>query len=213
MLSAIPSSECPPLVSCEYAPAFNFCEKQIEQNHIVLGFPGLHINRDYQFAYTVMSSILGAGMSSRLYQNVREENGRCYSIYSFTTSHRDTGVAGIYTALGPDTEKKALELIREVVELYIKEGPTETELSRAREQLKANVIMSEESTMYRSLGIGQSVLNFGDALEMDEVIKRIDAVTRDAVLEIAARVTDFNRISLSVVGRPGDETGYRELLG
>jgi predicted Zn-dependent peptidase len=210
MLSALAPAECPPLIPCHYSPAFCLREKDIEQNHIALGFPGLPQSREY--AYSIMSSILGAGMSSRLYQKIREEHGLCYSVYSYTTSHRDTGVAGVYTALGPETEKKALGLIREVVDKFVKEGPDDLELNRAREQLKANIIMTEELTMHRSTGIGNSVICFGNALETDEVIRRIDAVTRERVMELAAQIFDFSKVSLSVVGKPEDEAVYRELL-
>jgi predicted Zn-dependent peptidase len=210
MLSPLPQEECPPMKPCFYTPAFHLREKDIEQNHLVLGFPGLPVNRDY--AYSVMSSILGSGMSSRLFQKIREEHGLCYSVYSSQASHRDTGVAVIYTALGQDTEKKALELIREVVELYVKEGPSLPELERAREQYKANTVMTEESTVSRSVGIGHSALFFGDVLETDEVIRQIDAVTREDVMEVAGKIFDFSKLSLSVVGTPCDEPVYRELL-
>jgi predicted Zn-dependent peptidase len=210
MLSAAPPSECPPAEPCVYSPAFTLREKEIEQNHIVLAFPGLPVSRKYQ--YNIMSSILGAGMSSRLYQKIREEHGLCYSVYSYTTTHRDTGVAGVYTALGSDTEKKALELIREVVELFVKEGPTDVEMTRTREQFKASIIMNEELTMSRSVGIGYQTMNFGDVLEMDETIRRVDAVKREDVMELAGQIFDFSNISLSVVGSPEDETVYKEIL-
>jgi predicted Zn-dependent peptidase len=210
MLSSAGAAECPPLVPCGYTPAFTLREKDTEQNNIVLGFPGLPVSREY--AYGVMSNILGAGMSSRLYQKIREEYGLCYSVYSYTTEHQDTGVAGVYVGLGAETETKALELIREVVENYVKEGPADIELTRAREQIKANIIMTEELTMHRSIGIGYSTLSFGDVLETDEVIRRIDAVTREKVMELSAQVLDFSQVSLSVVGKPQDEAVYREIL-
>jgi predicted Zn-dependent peptidase len=210
MLSALSSTECPDMAPCFYKPAFHLREKDIEQNHLVIGFPGLPVNRN--FAYGVMSSILGAGMSSRLFQKIREEHGLCYSIYASQAAHRDTGVAVIYAALGQETEMKALELIREAVELYVKEGPSDTELTRAREQFKANTVMTEESAVSRSIGIGHSALFFGDVLETDEIIRRIDAVTRDDVMEVARNIFDFSKLSLSVVGTPADEAVYRELL-
>ncbi|MDR0293254.1 MAG: insulinase family protein [Oscillospiraceae bacterium] len=213
LLSAMPPSERPELVPCRYTPAFRLCEKAIEQNHLCLGFPGLKRDREFHYTDNVLTSILGAGMSSRLFQTVREENGLCYSVYSYGAKHRDTGVAGVYLALGRETEKQALELTREVVETFVKEGPTETELTRAREQLKANTLMAIESTVRRSSSLGDAVLFWGCTLEPDEIIARIDAVTREKVLELAARVFDFSQVSLSVVGKPEDEAVYRSLLG
>ena len=217
ILSAMTPAECPPLVPCSYTPAFTLREKDTEQNHIVLGFPSLPVGekgyfREKHFPYCIMSSILGAGMSSRLYQTVREENGLCYSVYAYRTGHRDVGVAGVYTALGPDTEKKALALIREVVERYVREGPTEQELTKAREQLKANILMGLESTVNRAFDIGNQIFIYNEIAEIDDYVARIDAVTRERVMEHSAAVFDFSRISLSVVGRPEGEAVYRELL-
>ena len=212
ILEALTPSECPPLNPCHYTPAFHLCEKAIEQNHLCLGFPGLPRDRGTQYTDSVLTSILGAGMSSRLFQKVREENGLCYSVYSYGAKHRDTGVAGVYLALGRETEKQALELTREVVGAFVKEGPTDVELTRSREQLKANTLMGIESTVQRSSSLGDAVLFYGDTLEPDEIIARIDGVTRESVMELAARIYDFSKISLSVVGKPEDESVYRELL-
>jgi len=212
LLLAMNPSEPVPMLPCSYVPGFTLCEKPIEQNHLCLGFPGLPMVREHIYAYQVLSSILGAGMSSRLYQTVREENGLCYSVYSYTAAHRDTGVAGVYLALGRETERQALELTRNVITRFVADGPTEPELIRAKEQIKANTIMALESTVQRSGALGNSVLFYGDALEPDDVIARVDAVTKDAVMAIAAQVYDFAQVSLSVVGQPDDEAVYRGLL-
>lgn len=212
LLLAMTPSEPQAMVPCVYTPAYSICEKSIEQNHIVLGFPGLPLDRKHVYAYNVLTSILGAGMSSRLYQTVREENGLCYSVYSYTAGHRDTGVAGVYLALGRETEKQAIELSRAVIERFVKEGPTDIEMTRAREQFKANALMALESTVSRSNSLGNGVLFYGDVVEPDEIIKRIDAVSQEAVMDIASRVYDFSRASLAVVGKPENESVYRDLL-
>ncbi|MDR0324771.1 MAG: insulinase family protein [Oscillospiraceae bacterium] len=212
ILGTMAPSDCPPLTPCHYTPAFCLCEKAIEQNHLCLGFPGLPRGRELHYTDSVLTSILGAGMSSRLFQTVREENGLCYSVYSYGAKHRGTGVAGVYLALGRETEKQALELTRKVVETFVKEGPTDVELTRSREQLKANTLMAIESTVQRSSALGDATLFYGNTLEPDEIIKRIDAVTREGVMELAARIYDFSKVSLSVVGKPEDESVYRGLL-
>ncbi|MDR1692248.1 MAG: insulinase family protein [Oscillospiraceae bacterium] len=212
LLNRLEASECPPAAPAFYAPAFTLCEKKIEQNHLCLGFPGLPQDRERIQAYRVLTAILGSGMSSRLFRTVREEKGLCYSVYSYVVEHQDTGVAGVYLALSRDSEGQALELTKKVVEEFVQDGPTDAELTRAKEQRKANILMSEESTTHRSSGLGNAVLTFGSAREIDDVIARVDAVTKDDVMEIAARVFDFGQVSLSVVGKPQTEAAYRELL-
>ncbi|MCL1807298.1 MAG: insulinase family protein [Oscillospiraceae bacterium] len=212
LLSVMPESKSPALVTCKYTPAFSLCEKDIEQNNIVLGFPGLPLDRERVFAYNILTCILGAGMSSRLFQAVREQHGLCYSVYSYQAAHRDTGVAGVYLGLGRETEKQALELTRKVIEEFTKDGPTEDELSRAREQNKANQLMSLESTVSRSSALGHAALFYGSAMEPDEIAARFDAVTRDDVMEIASNIFDFQNVSLAVVGKPEEESVYRGLL-
>ena len=94
-----------------YQPSLLLKDKEIEQNHLCLSFPGVSLVSEDRFAMNLLSSILGGGMSSRLFQSVREQNGLCYSVYTFTTPHLDTGLLSIYTGLGQETERKALDLI------------------------------------------------------------------------------------------------------
>ena len=213
LLSPMTPSQRPPAVPCSYQPAFSLCEKDIEQNNICLGFPGLPLNRERIFSYNILTCILGAGMSSRLFQTVREEHGLCYSVYAFQVQHIGAGITGVYLGLGRETERQALELTRGVIETFLKEGPTDVELSRAREQNKANILMGLESTVTRATSIGNATLYYGQAMEPDELSARFDAVTREDVMTLAAGMYDFSKASLSVVGKPEDEAVYRELLG
>ena len=133
----------------QYCPAFTVKRKAIEQNHLQIAFPGLPLNSPDRYAMQLLSSILGGGVSSRLFQTVREKAGLCYSVYTFGAGHEDTGIFGVYAALGKETEKQALELICREVRRFVDEGASEGELSRAREQIKANVLMGMESTAAR----------------------------------------------------------------
>ena len=201
------------LAPCAYTPGFAVREKPIEQNHLCLGFPGLPLGHDDRYVMSVLSGILGAGMSSRLFQMVREQKGLCYSIYSFTANHADTGVLGIYTALGKETEKQALRLTREVIDDFVVKGPKAHELERVREQIKANILMGMESTSSRMTHIGQGELLTGRVPEPDEIIKKLDAVTVERVTGLAKRVFDFDRVSFSAVGQVDSEGAYRETVG
>lgn len=154
----------PPRSPAAYTPAFVATPKPIEQNHLTLAFPGLDYNSPKRFALQLLSAILGGGVSSRLFQQVREQQGLCYSIYSYGAGHAETGVFCIYTALNKETEAKALATIHRVIDEFLAKGPTDEELERAREQSKANVIMGLESTQSRMSHAGRSLLFSGEIL-------------------------------------------------
>ena len=117
------------------------------------------------FQLQLLSSILGGGMSSRLFQQVREQKGLCYSIYSYGTCHDNTGYFGVYTALGRETEGQALDTILAVIREPTEHGVTQAELDRAREQSKANVLMGLESAQSHMSSLGR-----GEVLDEDAII-------------------------------------------
>lgn len=195
-----------------YQPGFLLREKEIEQNHLCLTFPGVSLLSEQRYEMNLLSSILGGGMSSRLFQTVREQNGLCYSIYSFTTPHLDTGILSFYTGLSPETENKALALITQELRAFCQEGPEADELARCREQVKTTLLMGLENTGTRMMTIGRSELMRGEVSPIEEVLARYDAVTADDVLQLARQVFDFSKASLSVVGQPGSEEAYRNML-
>ncbi len=195
-----------------YQPSLVLWEKDIEQNHLCLSFPGVSVGSGDRFAMNLLSALLGGGMSSRLFQTVREQNGLCYSIYTFTTPHLDTGVFSIYTGLSVETENKALELICRELKNFCENGPDPDELSRCREQVKTTLLMGLESTGSRMMSIGRSELLRGEVAPVEKVLADYDKVTSEDLLRLARETFDFTRVSLSVVGEPGPEEHYRDLL-
>ena len=195
-----------------YQPAIVVRPKEIEQNHLCIGFPGLPIGAEERYAMQVMSAILGGGMSSRLFQSVREQNGLCYSIYSFVTNHIDTGMFSIYTALGKNTEERAVSLISKVLREFCAKGAETHEVTRVREQLKANILMGMESTSTRMHQLGKGELLRGRAVQADELIAQYDAVTAEQVTALARRLLDFEQSSICAVGQTGNADYYRGLL-
>ena len=195
-----------------YRPSLVLREKDIEQNHLCLSFPGVSLLSEERYAMNLLSSILGGGMSSRLFQSVRERNGLCYSVYTFTTPHLDTGLLSVYTGLGAETERKALELIVHELHAFCENGPTPDELSRCREQVKTTLLMGLESTGNRMTTIGRSELLRGEVQAVEQVLAAYDKVTAEDVLHLARRVFDFSQVSLSVVGQPDHEESYRAML-
>lgn len=195
-----------------FQSAFTLKKKAIEQNHLTLAFPGFPYGHEKRFALQLLSFILGGGMSSRLWQEVRETRGLCYSIYSYGAGHEDTGLFGIYTALGRETEGQALDAIKTVVTGLVQDGVTEDELSRAREQSKASVLMGLESTQSHMSHMGRSALLTGTILTPDEIIAAYDSVTREDVLALARTIFDPHKMALSAVGRVENEEYYRSRL-
>ena len=210
--SALKPGEQPTLTPAVYTPAFVVTEKPIEQNHLTLAFPGLTYRSPKRFALQLLSSVLGGGVSSRLFQQVRERQGLCYSVYSYGAGHQDTGVFCIYTALNRDTEEKALKTIVEVVRQFQTEGPTREELERAREQSKANVVMGLESTQARMSHAGRSLLFMGEIPSAEEIIASYDQVTMEDVMAVAQEIFDWEKVSLSAVGQVRTPEEYKKLI-
>ena len=196
-----------------YAPCLTLREKAVEQNQLVLGFPGLETASEERFAMQLFSNILGGSSSSRLFQTVREKHGLCYSIYSFTAGYQDTGLFAVALAANRQSERRALGLTIDELRRIRDDGVTAAELGRAREQVTASILMSLESSASRMnrLGYGELFLP-GGALTPDELIERYEAVTLADVRSLAQRTLDFRRASLSAVGRVADGEEYRAAL-
>lgn len=210
--SAMTPARLPKMKTAAYRSAITLKRKATEQNHLTLAFPGFPYDSEHRFALQLLSSILGGGMSSRLWQQVREQRGLCYSVYSYGAGHADTGMFGVYTALGRETEREALSCIMSVIRELVQNGVSDEELSRAREQSKTSVLMGLESTQARMSHLGRSTLLAGKVLSPDEIIAAYDAVTCQEVLDLARIIFDPQQASVSAVGRVESEDFYRSFL-
>ncbi len=211
-LETIPAGPSPEVRGAAYAPAVAVREKPIEQNHLTLAFPGLSYQDGRRYQLQLLSAMLGGGMSSRLWQEVREKRGLCYTVYSYAVGHADTGLFGIYTAVNPEAQDQAMEAICRIVAGFTGDGPGEEELQRAREQAKANVLMGLESTQNRMSALGRGELLHRHVYPLEEVLSGYDAVTTAQVRALAEELFDFRRASLSAVGRVGDAEPLQEKL-
>ncbi len=162
-------------------------EKPLEQLHMVLGFEGVRADDPDYYALSVFSGILGGGMSSRLFQEVREKRGLVYTIASFTSSYTDSGLIGVYAGAAADKGGELLPVICDEIKA-LGGNVTEDELSRARAQVRAGLLMSRESVPSRCEQLGTQMLVYGRPIPIDEITDRIDAVDREAVSRIAARL-------------------------
>ena len=195
-----------------YSPSVVLKRKATEQDHFCLTWPGLPEGHEERFAWQVLSMVLGGGMSSRLFQTIREKHGLCYSISSFTASFADTGIFGISTAVGRESEEKALSLVRQEIDRLLDSGITPQELSRSREQIKSGVVLSMESTSARMNRLGSAMLYQGRCLTADEIIERYNTVTAEDVLTLARRTFVPEGLALSALGRLAPEGRYIQCL-
>jgi predicted Zn-dependent peptidase len=175
-------------------------EKETEQAHLVLGVKGLHQEHDDIYALHLLNTVLGGGSSSRLFQEIREERGLAYSVYSFHSSFRDTGNFGVYAGVSPTVLPQVLELILKGFRTAGEDGLTPLELAEAKEQLKGQIMLGLESTTGRMSRLGRGELTFGRVLTPDEIISKIDVVTPEQVQQVAHRLLIDEPMVLSVVG-------------
>lgn len=161
--------------------------RDLEQTHLVLGYEGLPFGHPDHYAASILSTILGGGMSSRLFQEVREKRGLVYSIYTFASSYHDTGIFGIYAGASPKQIHEVIPVIQEELHRFPKTIEM-GEMNRAKAQLKASLMMSLESTTSRCERLANHLLIYGEPIPHQEILEKIDAVTPDQVTVLAQRV-------------------------
>jgi predicted Zn-dependent peptidase len=161
-------------------------ERDLDQVHVLLGFPSVGYSDSDYYATVLMSTLLGGGMSSRLFQEIREKRGLVYSIYSFASPFKDGGLFGIYAGTG---ESEAAELMPVVLaELgKVQDHVNEPEIARARAQVKANLLMSQESTGSRCEQLARQIQTFDRVISTEEVLAKINAVTEADIRRVAGR--------------------------
>ncbi|HVT22730.1 MAG TPA: pitrilysin family protein, partial [Mycobacteriales bacterium] len=173
--------------------------RQTEQANLVLGCSGLPRGDDRRFAAGVLNAAVGGGMSSRLFQSVRERHGLAYSVYSFASHYADAGMFGVYAGCHPKRVQQVLDLSRAELAAVATGGLSAAELERGRGQMRGGFVLGLEDTGSRMSRLGKSELVYGELMTVNEVIAAIDSVTLDDVQELAADL--FTRpTSLAVIG-------------
>jgi predicted Zn-dependent peptidase len=185
----------------EYKPSYKVKVKDIEQSHICLGLKGLSLDDDRYYPLVLLNNIMGGSMSSRLFQNIREEKGLAYSVYSMSSSFSNTGYFNIYAGVSHDKIKDAVIGIRDELKILKTDGVTEEELQTAKEQLKGSYIFSLENVNGRMFSIGKNMLLLNRIYTPEEVMASIDAVEMDDVKEISKIITDIHNYSGVLIGR------------
>ena len=186
----------------EWKGQTKFVNRELEQCHVVFGLPAPSATSADRFALLVLSNIYGGGMSSRLFQQVREERGLCYSIFSFAQLMSDTGVFGIYAGTSEDSLNEMLEVSARAFG-DVASSVSEVEMARARTQLKASVMMGLDSSSALNEHLARQILMFGEVPQTDNIIAAIEAVTADEVRRLAEKLISSTTPSLSLVGPAG----------
>ncbi|WP_195573259.1 M16 family metallopeptidase [Paenibacillus sp. 1001270B_150601_E10] len=188
-------------------PAFHsqvlFQEKQTEQNHICLSLPGCSMSDPKLYAMVILNNVIGGGMSSRLFQEIREKRGLAYSVYSYHSSAADSGLFTVYIGTAPKQTQEVLDLTMEVLLDITRNGITEDELSKGKEQLKGSLILSLESTSSRMTRLGKNELMLGRHYTLDEMIARIEAVTMADVQDMIQKMVS-EPLAVAMVGANKD---------
>ena len=174
--------------------------KDIEQVHLLLSFPGIELDSPRLYDMTLLNTILGSGMSSLLFQKVREELGLAYSVYTHYSSYIDTGLFSVYAGVSPENLEVAASAIIGELSAISADTLTASRLAKAKEQLKSSLLLSLESSSSRMMRMGRSKLMLGRIHTSDEIIEKIDNVTHDNVLAMAKDILQPGKMSVATVG-------------
>lgn len=178
--------------------------RDTEQINLVTGVEGLARNDDRRYALAVLNAALGGGMSSRLFQSVREERGLAYSVNSFVNSYSDRGAVGVYAGCSPARMMDTLEVIDEVLHEVATKGLTAEELERGRGQIRGSMVLAQEEGSARMTALAEAELITGKVRSLDEMLTEVDKVTADDVAELAAELWQRPRRTAAVGPLDGD---------
>jgi predicted Zn-dependent peptidase len=198
-----------------YGPAagtgVNLVSRSIEQANLVLGCEGLSRTDDRRFALAILNAALGGGMSSRLFQEVREKRGLAYSVYSFASQHADTGLWGLYAGCLPSKADEVLSICGAEVAKIVDGGLTDAELERGKGQVRGGIVLGLEDPSSRMTRLGKSELVYPELEPVDDVLAAIEVVSHDDIREIASEILTRPK-ALAVVGPFDDPDAFSHVL-
>jgi predicted Zn-dependent peptidase len=209
-LDSVPAEPEPPRPATEQVTTLPSAtlvrERDTEQAHLVLGTAGIGRLDERRFALGILNNVLGGGMSSRLFQEIREKRGLAYSVYSYGTQYADAGLFGVYAGCAPGKAEEVLDLIRAGLAEVAARGVTAEEVARGKGMVKGAYVLGLEDTGSRMSRLAKSELLYGDLMSVDELLGRVDRVTLDEVNAVAADLLS-RPMTLAVVG-PFDEAAF-----
>jgi predicted Zn-dependent peptidase len=175
-------------------------KRELEQVHLCLGSRGFPQQFDERYAAALFNTVLGGGMSSRLFQRIREKEGLVYSVASYHNGYLHGGYEAVYAACAPKNLRRVLDLTLEEMRRIKLEGATSDELASAKLHLKGSILLSLESTVSRMSGMARQEYYFGRQFSPDEIIEHIDAVSLDDIQSVARTIVDPASLSLTLLG-------------
>ncbi len=203
---------CQPCDAARYVGGEENEPRELEQIHLTLGFNGVAFDDPDYYAFQVFTTVLGGGMSSRLFQEVRERRGLAYSVYAFSSSYTDSGLFGVYAGTGPEQIGELIPVISGEMAGML-DDVDDAEVARARAQLKAGLMMSLESSTARAEQIARQLLVFGRVIPIDELVGHVDAVDVAAVRRVGERIIAAGPPTVAAVGPIGALEPYERIAG
>lgn len=182
-------------------------KRPTEQAHIVFGTEGLARDDDDRHALALIDTVLGGGMSSRLFQEIREKRGLAYSVFSYRLMFADTGSFAVYAGTTPQNADTVMDIVRAEIDSIVSNGITEAELERAKGHVKGSLVLSSEDPGSRMNRLGRQQITTGEILSVDEMIERYDNIGMDDVRRVASEVLGSGRYSVTVLG-PFEEGAF-----
>lgn len=176
-------------------------EKKSEQLHLILTYDSIPLKHKNNYDFAIFNTIFGGGLSSMLFQKVREEKGYAYSIFSQNSSYKKNGLFNIYMALNPKNKDKAIDLVNENIEVFLNKKCDELSFRKAKEQLKSNYLLGIESTTNKMNAIGRSMLVRNKVYTEDEIIKKVDDVTMESMYEVIDLIFKNKSYAITQVGK------------
>ncbi|MBV8667664.1 MAG: insulinase family protein [Candidatus Eremiobacteraeota bacterium] len=183
-----------------FRPALTTKNKDCEQVYLLVGAQGTSASDDRRYPLSVLDAVLGGGMASRLFQEIREKRGLVYSVYSAHNAYRGGGILSVSASTSPKNFETVLSLIHAELEKMASSGVSRDELFRAKEHIKGSLLLSLESTSTRMIRLGRTELSVGRHIPTAEIISRIDAVAQDEVHDLARELFAPERLALTVLG-------------
>jgi predicted Zn-dependent peptidase len=185
--------------------------RDTEQAHICIGTAGLPRSDPRRYAFSVVNDAVGGGMSSRLFQEIREKRGLVYSVYAYHSMFAKTGAFVVYAGTTPSKAEDVLKIVRDQLQDVAENGLTDEEVERSKSHIKGAMVLSLEDTSSRMSRLGKSEIAHGEVITLDEVLEKLEAVTADECREVARDLLSRPR-SVTVIG-PFDEDAFDEFGG
>ena len=196
---SVQAGNTPLTIKAEYKPSQIRENRDIEQAHIIYAFEGCSYHDDNLYVAHLFSNILGGGMSSRLFQNIRESRGLAYSVFSFSSSYKDTGIFGIYSATSPDKVNEYSEAVANEI-LNCEKNITDQEIDKAKKQLKAGLLMSSESPVARMNQIARQISIYDRVIDISETLDRIDSIKKEHITNFVSETFKSKKLTISALG-------------